>query len=87
MNHPVKAEDAVAGELLAYIKEEFLYGDPDGELTEDTPLLEYGILNSLRTVSLLAFARDRLGADLDGLRVDATTLATVRSLSHALSHP
>jgi hypothetical protein len=78
-------ESVLADELLAFVKAEFLDGDPDDELTTETPLLAYGILNSLRTVRLLAFAGERLGADVSGLAADPTALADVRALSRALS--
>ncbi|GIF46434.1 phosphopantetheine binding protein [Asanoa ferruginea] len=79
------SETDVTAELLAFVRDEFLDGDPDNDLTEDTPLLAYGILNSLRTVRLLAFARERLGADVTALAADPAALASVGSLSRALT--
>ena len=47
--------------ILAYVRDAFLNGDPQGELDERTPLLEWGVLNSLNMAQLLAFIREDLG--------------------------
>jgi acyl carrier protein len=45
--------------VKAYIVEEFLPGVDPGELTDSTPLVTGGILDSLATVKLVAFLEDR----------------------------
>jgi hypothetical protein len=79
------SEQALVDDLLTYIRNHFLRGDPDQELTDTTPLLRYGVLNSIRTAALLTYVRDELGIDTSRLEVTADTLATVRSLGRALS--
>ena len=64
---------------------EFLDGDPRGELTEDTPLLEWGILNSLNTAVLIGWIREHFGREIPIEKVNAATFRTVRSLSEAVS--
>ncbi|ADI10827.1 hypothetical protein SBI_07707 [Streptomyces bingchenggensis BCW-1] len=52
---------ALLDTLLGYIRHE-LVADPDlAEITPTTPLLAWGILDSLRTARLLAHLRDELG--------------------------
>jgi acyl carrier protein len=46
--------------LTAFIEQEVLKSDHAG-LEPTTPLLEWGILNSLSTVQLMAFIHDRYG--------------------------
>lgn len=71
----------VAAELLAFIRDRFLSGDPEGELTADAPLLELGILNSLNTATLIAHIREEYGVAVPLDDVTAATFKTVDSLS------
>lgn len=81
---PVQTRDGIAAELLAFIRGSFLSGDPEGELDEHTPLLEYGILNSLNTALLIAYMRDELGITLPLMEVTAATFKSVNSISSML---
>jgi acyl carrier protein len=45
--------------IKAYILEEFLPGENPEELTDTTPLITGGILDSLATLKLVAFLEDR----------------------------
>ncbi|MEV6694624.1 phosphopantetheine-binding protein [Micromonospora sp. NPDC051196] len=74
-------DDDVAGRITAFIKERFLDGDPRGELDERTPLLEWGVLNSLNTVVLLTFVRDELGVTVPPARINAQDLKNVQSIA------
>lgn len=75
------AVDEVAGRVTAFIREVLLDGDPRNELDMDTPLLEWGILNSLNTAKLLAFLRTDLGASVPPLEINARNFRDVRSIS------
>ena len=81
---PASTEDTVMPEVLDFIRERFLDGDPRGELTEDTPLLEWGILNSLNTAVLIGWIRDHFGREIPIEKVNAATFRTVRDLSAAV---
>jgi acyl carrier protein len=50
----------VVAELAEYVRTELL-GDRTAELGPTTPLLEWGILNSMNTARLLAHIRERHG--------------------------
>ncbi|QIS10440.1 acyl carrier protein [Nocardia arthritidis] len=43
--------------LLAFIRERFLDDDPASNLDGETPLLDWGILNSVNTAELISFIR------------------------------
>lgn len=76
-----QTREDIAAELLTYIRESFLAGDPEGELDVDTPLLELGILNSLNTALLVAHLGERFGVNVPLIDVTATTFRSVRSLT------
>lgn len=84
MAHPELSEQYVIDGILDFLRTRVLRGDPCRELTDTTPLLEHRLLNSIRTAELLAFVRDVLGVNIDGLELTGTTLATVRNLGRAL---
>lgn len=75
-----RTREDVSAELLGYIREEFLEGDPEGELDLDTPLLKLGILNSLRTAMLIAHLGEEFGVQVPLIDVTAETFDSVRSL-------
>jgi clorobiocin biosynthesis protein CloN5 len=70
--------------LIAFIRERFLAGDLADELTPDVPLLEWGVLDSLRTTVLISFIRGELGVPLRPSQVDATSFRTVRDIVRTL---
>jgi clorobiocin biosynthesis protein CloN5 len=78
------SEDQVSARLLAFIRERFLSGDPRGELEETTPLLEWGILNSLNTATLIGYLREEFGAVVALEKVDATTFRNVATITSML---
>lgn len=67
--------------LMEFIREEFLWGDEDQELTETTPLLEWGILDSLRTVSLISHIRDRFGIFVSPANVNSRNFLDVTTIA------
>lgn len=74
-------DDEIAGKISTFIKEEFLDGDPKGELTETTPLLEWGVLNSMRTMVLLNFVRGELGVKVPTSKINPRDLKNLRSIN------
>ena len=75
------AEDELISELLAYIRVEFLDGDAQGELTDETPLLAWGVLDSLKTARLLNFIEDELGSPIPPAQLYAGNFQNVRSIA------
>jgi clorobiocin biosynthesis protein CloN5 len=78
------SEDQVSASLLAFIRERFLSGDPRGELDQTTPLLEWGILNSLNTAVLIGYIREEFGTFVALERVDAATFRSVATITSML---
>jgi clorobiocin biosynthesis protein CloN5 len=75
------SEDETATRLLAFVRERFLSGDPQGELDEYTPLLEWGILNSFNTAVLISYIRSEFGTPVALEKVNAATFKNIRSIS------
>jgi acyl carrier protein len=74
-------EKEVSEELLAFIRNQFLDGDPDQQLDQSTPLLEWGVLNSLNTVQLLTFIRDQWGVRVPPTAINAQGFKDVRNIT------
>ncbi|MCZ7373255.1 hypothetical protein [Micromonospora sp. WMMC250] len=73
--------DDISAQLMAFIRERFLDGDQKGELQQNTPLLEWGVLNSMNTAVLLTFIREELGASVPAKYVNAEHFKDVRSIT------
>ena len=61
----------------AYALEKFLPGVDAAELTDDTPLISGGVLNSLATASLVAFLEERFGIRIEAHEMGADAMDTV----------
>jgi hypothetical protein len=73
--------DEVTPQIMTFIAESFLDGDPKGELTESTPLLEWEVLNSMNSALLLNFLRERLRVDVPLASINAANFRDVASIS------
>lgn len=67
--------------LLDFVREEFLHGDVNSELELSTPLLEWGILDSLRTAVLLAHIRKRFNVHVSLAKINARNFRDIRSIA------
>jgi acyl carrier protein len=66
--------------LKAYILKEFLPGENPDELTETTPLVTGGVLDSLATLKLVSFIEDRYRIELQAHDVDVEHLNTISDI-------
>jgi clorobiocin biosynthesis protein CloN5 len=78
-------EQEIRSALTKFITEEFVQDDEEILLTETTPLVESGVLDSLRIAVLLTFIRDSIGTAIPLARIDARTFADVRSIAAAIA--
>ena len=60
-----------------FILTEFLPGEDPGELTETTPLITGGILDSLATMKLIMFLEERYRITMQAHEADAEHLDTI----------
>ena len=77
--------DEVTPRIMAFIRETFLDGDPKGELTESTPLLEWEVLNSMNSALLLNFLREQVRVDVPLGAINATNFRDVAAISKLVS--
>lgn len=78
--------DTLYDQLASYIRQEFL-GDSTASLEADTPLLEWGILNSMNTARLLTYIREEIGVTIPPTYITGTyfkNLGAVTALVHSL---
>jgi acyl carrier protein len=66
---PVESRDAVVKELTRYIQDELLNGDRSAGLTTETPLLGWGILNSIDTARLVGLIREQFGVRVPPVQI------------------
>jgi acyl carrier protein len=62
--------DAVKQTIKNYIMSEFLPGEDPDELTDDTPLISGGILDSIATLRLVLFIEEHYGVTFEPHEVD-----------------
>ncbi|MEV4636646.1 acyl carrier protein [Actinoplanes sp. NPDC049548] len=55
------AHDTLVTKLIEYTRTELLQGADGDDLTVDTPLLEWGVLDSLKTARLVTYIRQEFG--------------------------
>ena len=67
----------IGSAVKQYILDEFLPGENPGELTETTPLITGGILDSLATMKLITFLEDRYGITMEAHEADPEHLDTI----------
>ena len=72
--------DTVQKQLLDYIVEQRLEGDASG-IDASTPLLAWGVLDSLSVVDLMAFIEQRFAVQVPAEQVTAQNLETLRSIT------
>lgn len=72
--------DKIARDVKAYVLKEFLPGEDPAALTDVTPLITGGILDSLATLKLVAFIEDQYGCTFEPYEVDAEHLNTISTI-------
>jgi acyl carrier protein len=77
----VSAEHDVREMVRTYILREFLPGVAASELTDTTPLISGGILDSLATVKLVAALEERYGIEIQAHEASITHFNTVADIA------
>ena len=77
--------DDIKATVKAYILKEFLPGEDPEELTDETPLITGGILDSLATLKLVTFIEDRYRIALQAHEADADNLNTLTDITRLIS--
>ena len=64
-----------------FILKEFLPGEDPAALTDDTPLISGGILDSLATLKLVAFLEESFGIQVEAHEVGQDNLNTIATIA------
>ena len=67
--------------VRGYILKEFLPGVPASELTDSTPLISGGILDSLATVRLVAMLEERYKVEIEAHEASITHFNSVADIA------
>jgi acyl carrier protein len=73
--------ETLKAEVKEYILNQFLPGESPDALTESTPLITGGILDSIATLKLVGFLEERFRTSFDAHEVDADHLDTIEMIA------
>lgn len=76
--------DALTQPIKNFIMDEFLPGEDPAELTDSTPLISGGILDSIATLKLVMFMEERFGVSFEPHEVDKENLDNLASIVRLL---
>ncbi len=68
-----------------FILREFLPGEDPNELTDSTPLITGGILDSIATVKLVLFLETQFGVTVQAHETDPQYLDTIASIAQLIN--
>jgi acyl carrier protein len=69
----------------AYILDQFLPGEDPAELTDQTPLITGGILDSIRTLKLVVYLEDKFGVTVDAHESGVDNLDSVGQITQMIA--
>ena len=75
----------IQGVVHDYILREFLPGEDPSELTEQTPLITGGILDSISTLKLVNFLEDRFGVTIEAHEAGVEHLDSVGQIASLIA--
>ena len=77
--------DAIKGPIKDFIMSEFLPGEDPNELTDATPLISGGILDSIATLKLVMFMEERFGVTFQAHEVNRELLDTLGDIARLVA--
>jgi len=76
--------EAVKHNIKDFIMAQFLPGEDPSELTDDTPLISGGILDSIATLQLVMFIEERWHVSFEPHEVDKENLDSLNLMARLL---
>jgi acyl carrier protein len=76
----------ISSDVHTYVLQEFLPGENPDNLTESTPLMTGGILDSITTLKLVDFLQEKYGIKIEAHEADVDhfdTITDIASLIHS----
>lgn len=71
------SEQEIIETVKNYLMQEFLPGEDPDSLTNDTPLISGGILDSISTVKLVTFLEEKYGIEFQAHEISSDHLETL----------
>ena len=78
--------EEIANVVHDFILREFLPGEDPGELTERTPLITGGILDSISTLKLVVFLEEHFGITIEAFEAGVEHLDSIRQIAELVAH-
>jgi acyl carrier protein len=75
----------VARKLVEFVEKHLLDGKDVGELTTTTPLLEWGLLNSIETTRLVAYIREEFSVRVPPTDMVARHFKDIESITELVT--
>ena len=75
----------IVRDVKEYVLTRFLPGEDPAALTEATPLIASGILDSLATLDLVGFLEERYAIELDAADTDASRIGTLADIARLVA--
>jgi acyl carrier protein len=75
----------IANDVKAFVLDQFLPGEDPENLTEDTPLITGGILDSIGTLKLVVFLENHFDVTFEAHEAGADHLDTIGSIESLIS--
>ncbi len=85
LNEEKLSTEEVKQAIKEYILKEFLPGENPAQLTDSTPLITGGILDSLATIKLVVFLEERFQIKIQAHETMADYLDTVADIAQLVS--
>ena len=76
--------DTIKQDIKDFIMAEFLPGESPDELTDSTPLISGGILDSIATLKLVMHLEEKYGVNFEPHEVDKENLDTLELITKLL---
>jgi acyl carrier protein len=81
MTVPAEKSAKVRQELRAFIDDAFLYLRPDLDLSDDDPLLELGVIDSLGFVELVDEVQERYGVEVEDVEITVENFGSITAIA------
>lgn len=76
--------EAIKSTIKQYILQEFLPGEDPNELTDTTPLITGGVLDSIATLKLVLFLEERFAVTLEAHETDPDYLDNIAAITNLI---
>jgi acyl carrier protein len=77
--------DPISADVHTFILREFLPGEDPAELTDSTPLITGGILDSISTLKLVTFLEERFNVVVEAHEAGVEHLDTISGITRLVS--